>query len=407
MTSNDLKSGKVPASMVTDGGAADVSGMENVSPRRTAGPGRGEQVFLSGLRRGATEPAIKLAVRAAAEAATDFSWLSKGDAVFIKPSHNSGNPYPATANPAAIAAIVELLREKGAGRVVLGDMGGADHVHLSPNALRGSTRRLMEASGMAQAAQAAGAELFFFEEAGWDAFHPESPCAGSHWRGPLMMPDILNEVQHIVLMPRCARHALAGSSCGLKGAVGYWRLDTRLEFHHDAATLQEKVAEANTVDSLLGKQRLVVSAANKILVTYGPDKGRVDEPEEGLVIASKSVVAHDMVCLAWLLEHWQRVPSSDKTFFKDPYNYQLAVTIGNHYIAGLLGGLLPFFTAQKLTRNDIASIWQDRVLRRAFEVFGGVPSVSLEEANAVLSEPVTRRLREATTPPAENILTPD
>jgi len=33
--------------MVTDGGAADVSGRENVSPRRTAGPGRGEQVFMS------------------------------------------------------------------------------------------------------------------------------------------------------------------------------------------------------------------------------------------------------------------------------------------------------------------------------------------------------------------------
>jgi hypothetical protein len=63
--------------------------------------------------------------------------------------------------------------------------------------------------------------------------------------------------------------------------------------------------------------------------------------------------------------------------------------------------LLPFFTAQKLTRNDIASIWEDRALRRAFEVFGGVPSGSLEEANGVLSEPVTRRLREATTPPTE------
>jgi len=52
-------------------------------------------------------------------------------------------------------------------------------------------------------------------------------------------------------------------------------------------------------------------------------------------------------------------------------------------------------------RLPCSTIWEDRALRRAFEVFGGVPSVSLEEANAVLSEPATRRLREATIPPAK------
>ncbi|HNR51348.1 MAG TPA: DUF362 domain-containing protein, partial [Deltaproteobacteria bacterium] len=67
---------------------------------------------------------MKLAIRACAEAATDFSWLSRGDAVFIKPVVNSGNPYPATTSPIAVAAMIELLREKGAGRVVVGDMSG-------------------------------------------------------------------------------------------------------------------------------------------------------------------------------------------------------------------------------------------------------------------------------------------
>jgi uncharacterized protein (DUF362 family) len=56
---------------------------------------------------------MKSAVRTAAGATTDFSWLSKGDTVFIKPALNSGNPYPATTNPIAIGAMVELL-EKGA-----------------------------------------------------------------------------------------------------------------------------------------------------------------------------------------------------------------------------------------------------------------------------------------------------
>ncbi len=74
-------------------------------------------------------------------------------------------------------------------------------------------------------------------------------------------------------MPRCARHVLAGSTLGLKAAVGYWRTDTRLEYHRDAATFQEKTAEGNTVQTLIQKQRLVLTAADKILTSFGPDQG--------------------------------------------------------------------------------------------------------------------------------------
>lgn len=87
-------------------------------------PGARAKVFLAGVRKGAPEEAVKLAVRDAVEAATDFSWLSKGDAVFIKPVNNSGNPYPATTSPTAIASMVQILKEKGARRVIVGDMSG-------------------------------------------------------------------------------------------------------------------------------------------------------------------------------------------------------------------------------------------------------------------------------------------
>jgi len=218
-------------------------------------PGPQTKVFLAGVRKNAPENAVKQAVRRSAEAATDFSWLSKGETVFIKPALNSGNPYPATTNPIAVAAMVELLREKGAGRVIVGDMSGIEHLRFSPTGLKGSSRKLMEASGMAKVVHASGAELYFFEEAGWSAFYEEIPFAGSHWKRPLMMPVILKEVQHIVLMPRCGRHILAGSTLGLKAAVGYWRFDTRLEYHHDASTFHQKTAEANTVETLRKKRR--------------------------------------------------------------------------------------------------------------------------------------------------------
>jgi uncharacterized protein (DUF362 family) len=361
-------------------------------------PGPSTKVFLAGVSKGASKQSIKLAVRNSAEAATDFSWLSKGDAVFIKPVVNSGNPYPATTSPIAIAAMVELLREKGAGRVIVGDMSGVQSVRFSPTSLSGSSRALMESAGMAKVVQATGAELYFFEEAGWKAFYEDMPAAGTYWKRPLMMPNILKEVQHIVLMPRCARHVLAGSTLGMKAAVGYWRHDTRLEYHRDAATLQEKTAEGNTVETLRTKQRLVLSAADKVLTVFGPDEGYVLEPDNGLVIASQSVVAHDMVSLAWLLESRSKTPRSEKNDFRD--SSQLFAKLGNHAVVSWLDGWGTALASETLTKNDLDTIWDDRVLIHACEVFGGVPEVTMEAANKAVPKDLKKRLSELTAFPA-------
>lgn len=355
---------------------------------------RQARVSLAGVNRGASEETLKAAVRESALEATDFSWLSKGDSVFIKPALNSGVPYPSTTSPLAIAAMVELLREKGAHRVIVGDMSGIGHVKLSPDGLSGSSRRLMEASGMAKAVQAAGAELHFFEEAGWDAFYEDPMASGTHWRRGLMMPSILKEVDHIILMPRCARHVLAGSTLGLKAAVGYWRTDTRLEYHRDAVTFHEKTAEANTAQTLLRKQRLVLSAADKILTTLGPDDGYVHQPEIGLVIASESVVAHDMVSLAWLLENRRRIPSDKQNVFID--HSPLVASIANDWVVFKLGGLKAAIASDKLIKKDLKTLWDDRVLNHAYPIFGGTPKVTIKAANGMLPEELKRRLNEMT-----------
>jgi uncharacterized protein (DUF362 family) len=360
-------------------------------------PGRPARVFLAGVGKGAPEQAIKLAVRNSAEAATDFSWLTKGDAVFIKPVVNSGNPYPATSSPLAIAAMVELLREKGAGRVIVGDMSGVQSVRFSRTSLSGSSRALMEASGMAKVVQGTGAELHFFEEAGWNAFYEDMPAVGTNWKRPLMMPNILKEVQHIVLMPRSARHLLAGSTLGMKAAVGYWRHDTRLEYHRDAATLQEKTAEGNSVETLRKKQRLVITAADKVLTVFGPDDGYVFEPKTGLVIASDSVLAHDMVSLAWLLENRRITPRSKKNDFRD--TSEVFAWLANHVVVGWLGGLRPALDSETLVKNDLNTIWDDRVLVHACNIFGGVPEVSLQAANNTVPEDLKRRLTRMTAYP--------
>ncbi len=361
---------------------------------KTVTAGRDTKVFLAGVNSGASEQDIKSAVCAAAEAATDFSWLSKGDSVFIKPALNSGYPYPATTSPVAIGAMIELLKKKGARRVIVGDMSGIEHVKLTPQGLSGSTRRLMEAAGMTRIVEAAGAEIHFFEEAGWNAFYEDIPAIGSHWKSGLMMPAILREVEHIILMPRCSRHVLTGSTLGLKAAVGYWRTDTRLEYHRDAHTLQEKTGEGNTVETLGNKQRLVLTAADKILTTFGPDRGHVYQPENGLIIATESVIAHDMVSLAWLLDNRRHISPSEVDEFVD--SSQLVAGIGNRWVVSKLGGWRPALSSERLTKNKLNTIWDDRVLNHAYRVFGGVPKVVLEAANGALREDLRKRLGEMT-----------
>ncbi|MFZ5452692.1 MAG: hypothetical protein ACOZF2_12625 [Thermodesulfobacteriota bacterium] len=53
-------------------------------------------VAVEAVAKGAAPETVVAAVKRVAEAASDFSWLSRGDVVFVKPVGNSGNRYPAT-----------------------------------------------------------------------------------------------------------------------------------------------------------------------------------------------------------------------------------------------------------------------------------------------------------------------
>jgi uncharacterized protein (DUF362 family) len=350
-------------------------------------------VVAVGVPRGSDAVAVENAVRQAALGATDFAWLSRGDSVLIKPVCNSGNDYPATTDPLALRAMIRLLLERGAGRVVVADMSGVQFVRFSQDRLSGSSRTLMEKNGLSRTIEDAGGEMQVFEEAGWDGFFGEQPRVNASWKDSIQLPNVVASVDHIVLMPRCARHLLAGSTLGLKAAVGWWRHDSRLEYHRDAANFSQKTAEANTVPSLLEKQRLVLTSATKVLATFGPDTGHIVEPETGLVIASASVLAHDMVSLAWLIETRAGVPEEKKDGIpKDPNRSQTVVNLANRMVSYWLGGVGAAFSTQSLPRYDLGQVWDDRVLRHAASAFGGVPRVELADPERSLPSALQERL---------------
>lgn len=363
------------------------------------GPARA--VAVAGVPRGAGAEATERGVRAAAQAASDFAWLSRGDTVLIKPACNSPNVYPATTDPVALRAMVGLLRDKGAGRVLVADMSGVQFVRFSKDRLDGSTRELMRRNGLARAAEEAGAEVHAFEEAGWDGFYAEEPTARGSWSGPIWLPAVLNEVDHVVLMPRTSRHLLAGSTLALKSAVGWWRHDSRLEYHRDAASFHAKTADAGTVPTLQAKQRLVLTSATRVLSTFGPDDGFVSEPDTGLVFASPDPLAHDMLSLAWLVESRRALPESMKSGpIDDPNTSSLAANLGNRIVTAWLGGIGQALRTQHLERYDLDTLWDDRVLRRAFELAGGVPRLELTDADGSLPAALLGKLASALALPA-------
>jgi len=335
-------------------------------------------VALAGVPRSSEEAATERAVRETVQAITDFAWLSPGDSVLIKVSCNSGNVYPATTDPVALRAMIGLLKERGAGRVIVADMSGVQAVRFSPDATKGSTRALLHSAGLAQAAEGAGAEVEAFEEAGWDGFYAEAPAAKGSWNDTILLPNVLKQADHVILMPRCSRHLLAGSTLAQKCAVGWWRHDSRLEYHHDASTFAQKTADANTVPSLRAKQRLVVTSATKVMALFGPDQGRVVAPETGIVFASSDAVAHDLVSLSWLLSTRAAIPEDERGgVMDDPNESPAVVNVANRVVNLWLGGLGKAFSAERLHPWPASDVWNDRVMRRAFEVSGGVPAVEL------------------------------
>ena len=348
-------------------------------------PGSSETVSLAPLNQDPSPQDMDQAIAEAVLAVDNLEWLRPGDTVFIKPVINSGKPYPSTTSPLAVGSMIRLLKERGAGRIVVGDMSGVFHLDQRPDGCTGSTRALAESAGLLHAVPAAGGEWAFFEESGWESFYEEQPAPGSHWRQGIMLPDVLKTVDHIVSMPRCSRHSLLGNTLGLKSVVGYMRFDTRLEYHHAAKSIQEKTAEANTVPSLLRKQRLVVTAADKVLATFGPDLGHVITPPQGLVIASRSVIAHDLISLAWLILHWQQAPWLKKRFLSDPSSNKFTTNLGNRLVAGVLGGWKSGMSAETMEHSDRPDIWRDRTLRRAFELMGGVPGIQLRPTQSTIS----------------------
>jgi len=379
-----LRAGAAVAATAVTGSASAISAgaaAEPITPLPVRPPAR---VVMVGVPHAAPFGTLGRAILEAALAATDFSWLRRGQRVLLKVVCNSPNSYPAVTHPVAVTVMTDLLRERGA-TVYVGDQSGVQFVYHTREQQRGSTRACMRNNGLERAALAGDATVVCFEEAGYDGYFSAAPPAGCHFKHEILLPTRVREVDHIIYLPRVSKHVIAGSTLGLKAAVGWLREDGRLELHHDAASFLEKCADINGCREIRERLRLVLSVGTQVQTSFGPDSGHVATPDVGLVIASENLIDHDLAACAYLLEvSEQSTPWRARMF--DPY--PLFSSLINRVMVSYMWGAGKFVDVQSYAPPRLQSPWSCRVLRRGCEIFGRPERLAVENVNGSVPQPL-------------------
>ena len=323
-----------------------------------------------------------------------FPWLNEGDSVLLKVSCNSGDCYPWTTSPELLETVAKLLRESGAGRLVVGEGSGLEYVYRGNHKptpfdwrRKTTTGQLLEKNGLLQAAHASGCEVILYEQTDYDrAFFKSYPDVEKpNWKDGVMVPTLLKEMDHILYLPRISTHVLGGATLGLKIAVGFLREDSRWELHNFAKSFMWKCAEINAIPEIKQKLRMVLSDVHKIGTTIGPDKmlfGYEAEMNPRLIVGSTNVVSHDVVAYSLLMYARRYLTPWYRKFdayphFSNPLNWGLVAMTS--LLAGEFSRLRRYEGFCPMKRSTPL---MNEIIRRGAEIFeDAAPELILEGKN--------------------------
>ena len=211
--------------------------------------------------------------QAVAEIGGFEKFIKKGDVVFLKPNFNTADPYPGSSDFEFVKTMVELSYAHGAKMVLVGDS----------STMTLNTRRIMQKLGIFELQNLdKPARVYVFEEGKW----LRKKIEGAKYQKCVMIPEIIERVDKLILLPCLKTHKQAQFTGALKLSVGFMKPVQRLRLH--LKNLQEKVAEINKVIH----PHLIVMDARKCFINQGPSRGETREPN--LVLASDDRVAIDI-----------------------------------------------------------------------------------------------------------------
>jgi uncharacterized protein (DUF362 family) len=200
--------------------------------------------------------------------------VEPGDKILVKANFNSSGPPPAASDPHFVKAVIELLYEHGAGKVVLGE---SSMISLS-------TRDTLRQTGMLQAAEEAGVEVRIFDEGQWVPVE-----TGGRYLRKVALAKAGLEAENIVYVCCLKTHRYADFTMSLKLTMGFVRRRDRVPMH--LWRLSEKLADLN----LAIAPGLIIMDGRRCFISGGPGKGELREPN--LILASGDRIAIDVEAL--------------------------------------------------------------------------------------------------------------
>jgi len=261
---------------------------------------------LVGIARG---DSIADSVRRAINLAGGLDFIKSGESVLIKPNVNSDDPHPGTTNPEVVFEVVNMVREKGAKRIIVADRSNPWW----------DTLKAMKKVGIYEAAVKGGAEVVVFSKGDYVKVNPENSY---HWPNGFRIPKLVKQVDHIISLPVAKTHIIADFTMGIKNWVGLIPPSDRRYLH-----LKKKDYFASMLSEihLARKPSFLVMDATKVFVSGGPSHGDIARP--GLVMATSDLVANDVTGLA-LLKTLGTIEEIQKKSVWDQPQIKRAVELG-------------------------------------------------------------------------------
>ena len=218
--------------------------------------------------------------------------VERGNEILLKPNFNTGDAPPGSSDPDFVKAVIELLYEHGASKVILGES----------SMFSLSTRKVLEDTGMLRKAEEAGAEVAPFDEGKW-----VKVSTGGKYLRRVSLPERALESKKLVYVCCMKTHRFAKFTLSLKLAVGFMKPSERMLLH--ARNLEEKIADLN----LIAHPDLIIMDGRKCFISGGPACGELRNPN--VVLASGDRIAMDVEAIK-IIQSFEGANLTD-----DPWSY--------------------------------------------------------------------------------------
>lgn len=197
--------------------------------------------------------------------------IEEGDAVWLKPNFNTGDVPPGSSDTDFVKAVIELLVENGAAKVIVGES----------SIMSASTRKVFQETSMLRKAEEADAEVVFFDEGRWVKVE-----TGGKYLRKVSLPEEALNAKKLVYVCCMKTHKWAKFTLSLKLAVGFMKPSERTLLH--LRHIEEKIADLN----LVVHPNLVIMDGRVCFINGGPACGERRSPN--VILASGDRIAIDV-----------------------------------------------------------------------------------------------------------------